>query len=137
MSEPGATPYNRPVSALRLPRLVVPAEVAAPLAQALALMPGMESVRTRMRLDEVIVPAGPGTEIVLAGGRARAFAVDHSVTTLGWSLHVGEDGRPALTFAADSSVEPFRTDPSLLDARVAVVECTFVERGRSSPLMTN
>jgi ribonuclease Z len=111
-------------------RLVVPADVAPPLGEALAIMPGMESVQKRMRLDEVIVAAGPGSEIALAGGRALAFAVDHSVQTLGWSLRLESAERPALVFAADSSLEPFRADPGLLDARVAVVECTFVERGR-------
>jgi ribonuclease BN (tRNA processing enzyme) len=35
-----------------------------------------------------------------------------------------------LVYAADGSTEPFVTNPGLLDAEVAVVECTFLERNR-------
>jgi ribonuclease BN (tRNA processing enzyme) len=35
-----------------------------------------------------------------------------------------------LVYAADGSTEPFVAEPGLLDAEVAVVECTFLERNR-------
>ena len=34
-----------------------------------------------------------------------------------------------MVFAGDGTVEPFRTDPSLLDAEVAVVDCSFIDPG--------
>jgi ribonuclease Z len=112
------------------PRLVVPESVAGPLTQALALMPGMESVRTRMRLEDVIVGVAPGERIRLPGGTAVPFAVNHGIPTLGWTLRRPHRRRPDLVYAADGSTEPFAAEPGLLDAEVAVVECTFLERNR-------
>jgi ribonuclease BN (tRNA processing enzyme) len=112
------------------PRLVVPESVAAPLRQALAVMPGMESVRKRLRLDDVIVGVPPGERVKLPGGTAVPFAVDHGIATLGWALRRLRGQRPVLVYAADGSTEPFVADPGLLDAAVAVVECTFLERNR-------
>jgi ribonuclease Z len=111
-------------------RLVVPESVAGPLTQALELMPGMESVRKRLRLDDVIVGVAPGQRIRLPGGTAVPFAVDHGIQTLGWTLRRPRVRRPVLVYAADGSTEPFVADPTLLDATVAIVECTFVERNR-------
>lgn len=110
--------------------LFAPPEVAGPLRQALALMPGMEAVRKRMRLEEVIRDADPKVEVRLRGGSARPFPVDHSVPTLGWTLWRDGGERPALVYAADGSVDPFRAAPELLDAAVAVVECSCPERNR-------
>lgn len=107
-----------------------PAEVTSGLRQALALMPGMESVRKRMRLEEVIRDAAPGDEVSLASGRAVPFPLDHSVPTLGWQVWAGGGERPALVYAMDSTVEPFRAAPELLDAGVAIVECSFPEKNR-------
>ena len=112
------------------PRVVAPATVAAGLRRALELMPGMESVRRRLHLDEVILAAEPGVPVPLAGGSATPFAADHGVPTLGWALRRAGEARPALVFAADGGTGPFAADPALLDAAVAVVECTFVERNR-------
>jgi ribonuclease Z len=111
-------------------RLVVPESVAGPLTQALALMPGMESVRKRLRLEEVIVGITPGERVKVPGGTAVPFAVDHGIATLGWALHRPRRRRPVLVYAADGSTAPFVADPGLLDAEVAVVECTFLERNR-------
>ena len=111
-------------------RLVAPGPVAAALRQALAVMPGMESVRKRMRLEDAIVGAAPGDTIALPAGNATAFALDHGVPALGWSLRRKRSRRPNLVYAADGSTAPFAADPGLLDARVAVVECTFVEKNR-------
>ena len=112
------------------PRLVVPESVAGPLEQALALMPGMESVRKRLRLEEVIVGVTPGERVKVPGGTAVPFAVDHGIATLGWALRRPRGRRPVLVYAADGSTAPFVADPGLLDAEVAVVECTFLERNR-------
>ncbi len=107
-----------------------PPEVCGPLRQALALMPGMEAVRKRMRLEAVIRDAAPGDEVRLGRGRAMPFPLDHSVPTLGWSLWTDGSDRPALVYAMDSTTEPFRAAPELLDAAVAIVECSFPEKNR-------
>jgi ribonuclease Z len=107
-----------------------PPEVCGPLRQALALMPGMESVRKRMQLEAVIRDAAPGDEVRLPRGRATPFPLDHGVPTLGWMLWSDGSDRPALVYAMDSTTEPFRAAPELLDAAVAIVECSFPERNR-------
>jgi ribonuclease BN (tRNA processing enzyme) len=107
-----------------------PPEVTGPLRQALALMPGMESVRKRSRLENIVRDADPAVEVELRGGRARPFPVDHGVPTLGWTLWAGRSERPALVYAADGTVDPFRAAPELLDATVAIVECSCPERNR-------
>lgn len=110
--------------------LVAPDPVAAALRQALAVMPGMESVRKRLRLEDVIVGAAPGDSVKLPHGSATAFALDHGVPALGWSMRRPRRGRPDLVYAADGSTAPFAADAALLDARIAIVECTFVENNR-------
>jgi ribonuclease Z len=112
------------------PRLVMPESVAGPLTQALALMPGMESVRRRLRLEDAIVGVSAGDRVPVPGGWAQPFAVDHGVPTLGWALRRPRRRRPEVVFASDGSTQPFVADPGLLDARVALVECTFVENNR-------
>jgi ribonuclease Z len=111
-------------------RLVVPESVAGPLTQALAMMPGMESVRKRLRLEDVIIGITPGERVKVPGGTAVPFAVDHGISTLAWALRRPRRRRPVLVYAADGSTAPFVADPGLLDAEVAVVECTFLERNR-------
>lgn len=112
------------------PRLYAPEGVAVGLRQALAVMPGMESVRRRLRLDEVIVGVAAGDRVPVPGGWAQSFAVDHGVPTLGWALRRPRRRRPEVVFASDGSTHPFVADPGLLDARIALVECTFVENNR-------
>jgi ribonuclease Z len=107
-----------------------PPEVCGPLRKALALMPGMESVRKRMRLEDIVRDAVPGDEVRLGRGRATPFPLDHSVPTLGWTLWSDGSDRPALVYAMDSTTEPFRAAPELLDAAVAIVECSFPEKNR-------
>jgi ribonuclease Z len=111
-------------------RLCAPAEVAGPLREALTLMPGMESVRKRMRLEETIIGVAPDEPVEVPGGTAVPFAVDHRVPTLGWALRRRRRRRPDLVYGSDGSTRPFAADPTLLDARVAIVECTFIERNR-------
>ncbi len=92
--------------------------------------PDLDGVRRRVDLDEAMVSASPGTVVQLVEGvSARAFAVRHNTAALGWALSNGGSPRPAVVFAGDGTVEPFRADPSLLDAEVAVVDCSFVDTG--------
>lgn len=111
-------------------RLVGPPAVVDPLRQALAVMPGMESVRKRMRLDEVLQPAQPGQQVPLPRGRAVAFELDHGVPGLGWRVFRPETQRPVLVYGGDSATTVYEHDPDLLDATIALVECTFVEPNR-------
>jgi len=77
-----------------------------------------------------VVGASPGAVVELAnGGSASAFAVRHNTASLGWAISAGDSPRPGLVFAGDGTVEPFRDDPSLLDASLAVVDCSFVDPG--------
>ncbi len=111
-------------------RVVVPDGRRAELLAALEIWPDLDGVRRRVDLDEAMVSASPGTVIQLAeGGSARAFAVRHNTAALGWTLSNGGSARPAVVFAGDGTVEPFRADPSLLDAEVAVVDCSFIDPG--------
>jgi ribonuclease BN (tRNA processing enzyme) len=112
------------------PRVHCPETMVAPLQQALTLMPGMEAVRRRLDLEQVIRAAMPGESVPLPGGTATAFSVDHSVPTLGWQLWGRPNRRPLVAFAADGTTAPYVAAPELLDAQVAVVECTFVEKNR-------
>jgi ribonuclease Z len=111
-------------------RVVVPAERRAELLAALEIWPDLDGVRRRVDLDEAMVSASPGTTIELGGGgSARAFAVRHNTAALGWALSRVDTPRPAMVFAGDGTVEPFRDDPGLLDADIAVVDCSFIDPG--------
>jgi hypothetical protein len=60
---------------------------------------------------------------------ARGFEVHHGVPSLGWSIGEAGSERPIFAFAGDGTVQPFVRDPTILDAEVAVVDCSFVEDG--------
>jgi len=111
-------------------RLVVPREIRDAMRGALELLPGMESVRKRLDLSDAVVGAAPGDRVELRGGHGVAFACDHGVPALGWRLFQGDSDRAALTYAGDGSTAPFEAEPALLDAGMAVVECTFAEPNR-------
>jgi ribonuclease Z len=111
-------------------RLVVPREIRDAMRGALELLPGMESVRKRLDLSDAVVGAAPGDRVELRGGHAVAFACDHGVPALGWRLFQGDSDRAVLTYAGDGSTAPFEAEPALLDAGMAVVECTFAEPNR-------
>lgn len=98
--------------------------------KAFAVLPGMHSVRKRMELSEVLLPAREGTEVSLPWGYARAFATDHGVPSLGWALYSHESPRPFLVFTGDGDPWYFASHPHLLDAHVVVVECTLVGENR-------
>ncbi len=112
------------------PTLLAPESVAGPLQQALAVMPGMDSVRKRLDLDGAIRTVSPGETVALGGLSLAAFAQQHSVPTLGWSIAGEQWSRPLLVYAGDGPVATFAERPELLDAEVAVAECTFLERNR-------
>lgn len=110
-------------------RVVVPAQKHAELLAALQIWPDLDGVRRRVDLTEVLQAARPCDVIELASGKATAFAVRHNTASLGWAVATEEGKRPELVFAGDSTVEPFREDPSLLDAATAVVDCSFIDPG--------
>jgi ribonuclease BN (tRNA processing enzyme) len=111
-------------------RVVVPSERHLALLRALEAWPDLDGVRRRVNLRDAIVPAVPGQTFKLSGGGgARCFAVRHSTPSLGWAITVNGRERPTFVFAGDGTVEPFAEDPSLLDAEVAVVDCSFVDDG--------
>jgi hypothetical protein len=108
---------------------VLPADRRGKLLAALEVWPDLDGVRRRIDLGRVMTGAEPGDVVALEGGAATAIAVRHNTFSLGWSLTATGDDRPAVVFAGDSTVEPFRADPSLLDADIAVVDCSFIETG--------
>lgn len=108
----------------------VPAPLHRDLLRALRVFPGMSSVHKRLALEEVVRPVEDGEEVNLGSVHARAFAVEHGVPTVGWALYLPHERRPLVVFAADGDPRFFRTRPELLDAQVAVVECSFVEANR-------
>ncbi len=112
------------------PRVAAPRPVAEALLAALAVMPGMEAVRKRLRLEDVVLGVAPGEALSVPGGGATSFPLDHGVPSLGWALRRPGEERPCLVYAGDGTVEPFSTEPGVLDAATAVVECTFVEKNR-------
>lgn len=110
--------------------VAVPIERRLELLEALRIWPDLDGVRRRLDLDRALVAAEPGTVIELASGwSAAAFAVHHNTPTLGWRMTAKDDPRPFVVFAGDSSVLPFRTEPELLDAEIAVVDCSFIDPG--------
>lgn len=111
-------------------RVVVPEEKRAALLAALEIWPDFDGVRRRISLNETLVGAGPGATIELAhGGAATAFPVRHNTSSLGWAINATESRRPQVVFCGDSTVEPLRDDPTLLDAEIAVVDCSFIDPG--------
>jgi len=111
-------------------RIVVPTDRRDALLHALEVWPELDGVRRRVRLDDVVIPAAAGDVVDLfGGGTARAFAVHHSVPSLGWAVSGPDRRRPIFAFAGDGTVLPFEEDPSLLDATMAIVDCSFVEDG--------
>lgn len=111
-------------------RVVVPEEKRGALLAALEIWPDFDGVRRRVSLDEVVVGTRPGAIVGLAhGGTATAFSVRHNTASLGWTIAAEGETRPAVVFCGDSTVEPFRDTPSLLDGSIAVVDCSFIDPG--------
>lgn len=110
-------------------RVVVPESKRPALLESLARWPDLDGVRRRVDLEASLEGAGVGTVIEIPGGTATAFEVRHNTDALGWAIAEDGQSRPAVVFTGDSTVEPFREDPTRLDGRVAVVDCSFVEPG--------
>ena len=110
-------------------RLVVPAERREPLTRALTVWPDLDGVRRRVDLEAVIVGARPGDTVELASGVARALPADHPVPSLGWALADSVTARPRLVFSGDGAPRLYHEQPELLDADVAIVDCSFVSEG--------
>ncbi|MFN3413385.1 MAG: MBL fold metallo-hydrolase [Thermoanaerobaculum sp.] len=108
----------------------VPEPLPQDFLAAFAVLPGMHSVRKRIALEEVLRPAWDGTEVGLPWGHARAFATDHGVPSLGWAFYHRGSSRPFLVFAGDGDPWYFASRPQLLDAQVAVVECSLSGENR-------
>lgn len=108
----------------------VPEPLRQDFLKAFAVLPGMHSVRKRMQLEDVLLPAWEGSEVNVPWGYARAFATDHGVPSLGWALYQRGSTRPFLVFAGDGDPWHFASRPQLLDAQVAIVECTLVGENR-------
>ena len=108
----------------------VPAPVQKDLLEALRLFPGMASVAKRLPLAEVIRPVEDGQEIVLDGLTVEAFAVKHSVPTLGWRLTQAGQDATGVVFASDGDPRFFSSRLQLLQAQMAVVECSFIGENR-------
>jgi ribonuclease BN (tRNA processing enzyme) len=111
-------------------QVLVPEERRSQLLAALQIWPDLDGVRRRIRLDETLVAAVPGQRVELDRDRfATAFLVRHNTVALGWALAKVDADRAAAVFTGDGTVEPFRENPTLLDAQVAVVDCSFVDPG--------
>lgn len=110
-------------------RVYLPVDRREALLEVLRIWPDLDGVRRRVDLDDVLAGVAPGEAVPLAGGgEARAFAVRHTVPSLGWAVGLA-GARPDAVFAGDGTVEPFRENPELLDAGLALVDCTLVEPG--------
>jgi ribonuclease Z len=138
------------------PRVIMPAEIVADLGTALAALTKLQ----RFPLDIDAVGMLPGDEVELRGDlHVRAVRTFHPVPSLGYlvvrrvaklraELHglpgpeiaarrrAGEDvhdheDRLELAYATDTLVSVLDHSPELLQARVLIVECTFLD-GRKS-----
>lgn len=110
-------------------RLLVPAERREALTRALLVWPDLDGVRRRVDLEAVIAGARPGDMVDLESGVARALPADHPVPSLGWALADSATARPRVVFSGDGAPRLYREHPELLDADVAVVDCSFVSGG--------
>jgi len=110
--------------------IFVPEARRQQLLEALQIWPDLDGVRRRIDLAESLIGARAGDTVELArGGWARSFPVHHSTAALGWAVGGADSARPWFVFAGDGTVLPFIDDPGLLDATIAIVDCSFVDAG--------
>jgi len=136
--------------------LFLPAEIEQPMREALAAMTAMQ----RFDLSARLVPMRAGDEVALAGDLSvRAFRTYHPVPSLGYTIVrkvsklradlVGLPGpeiaarrrageavserheRLELAYATDTLVTVLDREPSLYQARVLVLECTFLDERKT------
>jgi ribonuclease Z len=137
-------------------RLYLPEEIAEPMREALGALSRMQ----RYELAVDLVPMKPGDEVALRGDLvARAFRTYHPVPSLGYILvrrvaklrpelhgltgpeiaarrRGGEEvstsvDRLELAYATDTLAVVLDREPAVLECRVLVLECTFLD-GRKS-----
>ena len=156
----GALPAMLGIRALhgkqRPPRVVMPAEIVEDLQAALASLSRLQ----RWPLEIEAIGMSPGDELALRGDlRVRAVRTFHPVPSLGYVIvrrvsklkaelvglpgpeiaarrRAGEDvtdydDRLELAYATDTLVSALDHAPALLQSRVLIVECTFLD-GRKS-----
>jgi ribonuclease Z len=138
------------------PRVFVPAEIAEPLLETLAAGSRMQ----RFPFDVQLQPMLPGDELLLANNLwVRAFRTHHPVPSLGYQFfrrvlklkpsYMGLDGQEIarkkrageplfdtvelleLCYATDTLVRVLDTNPSMLESRVLILECTFYDERKS------
>ncbi len=132
-------------------RVFCPAEIAEPLAAFVAAAERLERAAYRYEL----VPLAPGDRVETARGlTVEAFATDHVVPSLGFHLWRGRRRLAAdyaelpreelialrergvettqviedlwLTYCGDTGPAVFEMEPRLFDAKVLMLECTFL-----------
>jgi len=138
------------------PRVFVPAEIAEPLTDMLRAASRMQ----RFPFDVELAPMLPGDELKIANNLwVRAFRTHHPVPALGYQffrrvqklkpaflslpgpeialrkqrgepLFESED-QLELCYATDTLVRVLDTNPSMLDSRVLILECTFYDDKKS------
>ncbi len=137
-------------------RVMMPAEIVQPLERSLAAMTEMQ----RYDLSVDAVPMRPGDETLLRGDlHVKAFRTKHTVPSLGYQVvrrvqklraefhqlpgeeiarrrQAGEDmchevETGELVYATDTLIEALDDEPSVYDARVLIMECTFLDDKKS------
>jgi ribonuclease Z len=137
-------------------RLYLPAEIEQDMRDMLAAASRMQ----RFPFDVELAPMRPGDELPLANTLwVRAFRTHHPVPSLGYQFfrrvnklkpeYVGlpgpeiarrkRDGEPLFTsedqlelcYATDTLVRVLETNPSMLESRVLILECTFYDERKS------
>jgi ribonuclease Z len=140
----------------RTPQVFLPAEIEAPVREALRLLSRLH----RADLDVETVPMHPGDTQALGGDLwVRAFRTHHTVPSLCYQFfrrvsklkpeHRGlppeevarrrkageplfeEVERLELAYATDTLSHVLETAPTLLESRVLILECTFVDERRT------
>lgn len=141
----------------RRPRLFLPSAIHAPMREALAALSSMQ----RWELAVAPVPMMPGSEFQLKSDLwVRAFRTFHPVPSLGYQFfrrvhklrpehadlpgheiaerrRAGDDSlfytaeRLELAYATDTLARVLDAEPSILESRVLVLECTFLDERKS------
>jgi ribonuclease Z len=138
------------------PRLFVPAEIAEPLLDMLAAASRMQ----RYPFDVELAPMKPHDELLVANNLwVRAFRTHHPVPSLGYQFFrrvlklkpefsdlpgpeivrrkkageplFREEEQLELCYATDTLVRVLETNPSMLESRVLILECTFYDERKS------
>ena len=140
----------------RPPRVIMPAEIVADVAEALAALSRLQ----RYSLEIEAIGLRPGDEVGLRGGlRVRAYRTFHPVPSLayliirrvaklrpdlqgltgpqiaarrrGGEVVTAHEDRFELAYATDTLISVFDHAPELLRAQVLIMECTFLDERKS------